>query len=267
MGIGRTAEVYEWGHDKVVKLHYDWVSRDSIQNQVNVDHIVHDTGIPCPQVFEVVEVNGRIGIVYERIEGDSLLRLMTTKPATILENARRMAQVHYQIHSVNTVHPATQKPVMRRAIVGSESLLGKNVSVILDYLEKLPDAQSICHGDMHPDNVLIHGDKATVIDWVNTTVGHPLMDVAKSSIILVTPYMPESVSRSKALLQRFARRAVRREYLREYVRVSGATIEDIDAFVLPVAAARLRDNVEGEREWLLRMIQRRIPGKVGTQTV
>jgi hypothetical protein len=47
-------------------------------------------------------------------------------------------------------------------------------------------------------------------------------------------------------------------YLNEYCRLSRAKLEDIDRWMLPVAAARLREDVPGERDWLLRLIDDRL---------
>ena len=52
-----------------------------------------------------------------------------------------------------------------------------------------PTRRVICHGDFHPQNILVSGGVATgVIDWPNTIVADPAYDVASTKTILgVTP--------------------------------------------------------------------------------
>jgi aminoglycoside phosphotransferase (APT) family kinase protein len=42
----------------------------------------------------------------------------------------------------------------------------------------------VCHGDLHPFNVLVDGDRATLIDWTTATVTDPAFDVAFTSMVL-----------------------------------------------------------------------------------
>ncbi|KAA8746258.1 phosphotransferase family protein [Paenibacillus sp. UASWS1643] len=46
----------------------------------------------------------------------------------------------------------------------------------------LPDQQQICHGDFHPDNVMLSeaGDQYWVTDWMTGMSGDPAGDVARS---------------------------------------------------------------------------------------
>jgi aminoglycoside phosphotransferase (APT) family kinase protein len=43
----------------------------------------------------------------------------------------------------------------------------------------------ICHGDLHPFNLLVDGDRVTVIDWTTALVAEPAYDVAFTWLLLV----------------------------------------------------------------------------------
>jgi len=48
-----------------------------------------------------------------------------------------------------------------------------------------PERLSICHGDLHPLNILVRNDRVTgVVDWTNATVADPMLDIAGTSLIL-----------------------------------------------------------------------------------
>ena len=39
-------------------------------------------------------------------------------------------------------------------------------------------AATLLHGDVHPGNVLVHADRATLIDWGNSRIGPAALDLA-----------------------------------------------------------------------------------------
>jgi aminoglycoside phosphotransferase (APT) family kinase protein len=50
-----------------------------------------------------------------------------------------------------------------------------------------PASEVICHGDLHPFNLLIDGDKVTVLDWSTALLAPRAYDVAFTSLILAEP--------------------------------------------------------------------------------
>ena len=51
----------------------------------------------------------------------------------------------------------------------------------LNMLRQLPDDDKLCHGDFHPDNIIVAPDGLVVVDWANAVCGHPLADVARTA--------------------------------------------------------------------------------------
>ena len=48
------------------------------------------------------------------------------------------------------------------------------------------------HLDLHPENVLLHGNGALVIDWANARAGHWADDVAQTVVILAAADLPRT---------------------------------------------------------------------------
>jgi hypothetical protein len=71
---GRTAEIFLWDGDHVLKLYHDWCPSDWVENEARIACAIHDAGIPSPAAGKIVEVNGRRGLLYERINGISMLQ-------------------------------------------------------------------------------------------------------------------------------------------------------------------------------------------------
>jgi aminoglycoside phosphotransferase (APT) family kinase protein len=55
----------------------------------------------------------------------------------------------------------------------------------LKALETMPDGDRLCHGDFHPGNILLGRSGPVIIDWIDSSIGSPLADAARTSIMLL----------------------------------------------------------------------------------
>jgi aminoglycoside phosphotransferase (APT) family kinase protein len=76
-----------------------------------------------------------------------------------------------------------------------------------------PAPEVICHGDLHPFNVLVDGDRSTVLDWSSALLASRAHDLAFTSLLLAEPPLrvpdvlrPVVRGAGAALAQRFIRR-------------------------------------------------------------
>lgn len=95
---GRTADVYVWDDTHVLKLFHNWFELENIEYESRIARAVLTRGMKSPAVQELVQVEGRNGLIYERIEGISMLRMFQRKPWKVQTYARILAQLHAQIH-------------------------------------------------------------------------------------------------------------------------------------------------------------------------
>ena len=249
-----TAEVYEWGNDKVLKLYFKWFKEEWIKREKEISHTINTADIPSPAVCGLIEEEERKGIVYERIYGTSMLNLIIKKPWYTVHYAREMARIHNNIHNFHVDELPNQNKRLEAAILESSQLLGDKTEKIINYLNTLPQSNCVCHGDFHPDNILICAKEAKVIDWFNASSGNPLGDVARTCLIIRTPYMPPGISKLIIKISRIIKHFIYSSYIKKYIKISKSNVEDIDKWMLPIAAARLRDKVPGEEKWLLDII-------------
>jgi hypothetical protein len=259
LGIGTTAEVYEWGQDKIIKLFFNKYSSDDwVNNETKVGHIVHESGEISPAIYDTVEIDGRKGIIYQRIYGKSIIEHLQTAPWELFYYTEKAAELQHNIHMHSADSLPSQKERFTYWIRLSSWKLGNKVKIILKYLESLPDGESICHADFYFSNLLVSGKKLVPIDWSGTYKGNPLGDVARTCMIICSPAVPNGIPDAAALLFYFPKSLLCGVYLNKYMKLSKAKFNDIDAWVLPVAAARLKDNIPGEGKWLLDIINKRL---------
>ena len=86
-----------------------------------------------------------------------------------------------------------------------------------------PSPDVICHGDLHPFNLLADGDRVTVLDWSTALLAPRGHDVGFTSLLLSEP--PLRVPAWQRPLIRLAGRELARRFVRAYQRQTGTTIE------------------------------------------
>jgi Ser/Thr protein kinase RdoA (MazF antagonist) len=256
VGAGRTAEVFEWTDGWVLKLYRDWCPPEWARGEAQLSRALHAAGVPAPAVGELVELEGRLGFVCERVAGRSLLDRLTARPWLASRVGRELARLHRRIHEARV---AVALPRIRDRIAGpvreSRELLGGDADRALARLDALPDGETVCHYDFHPGNVLGEGDALRIIDWATAGLGAPAADVARTLLILRSRYLPPGFPAALRPLAQGMKILLGSAYLAEYRKISGMTRPEIDAWLPPLAAARLWERVPGERQWLLHLVR------------
>ncbi|NLA59251.1 MAG: phosphotransferase [Firmicutes bacterium] len=258
IGTGRTAEVYQSGEDRVLKLFHPHIPRHWVDYEARIGSLLYSAGVPAPRVDGCVEIGDRAGIIYERIDGTTLQEHLLDRPEEVILYAKRMAALHYQIHSSTCRELPPQRTRFSTAIIKAADILGDSkVITILSYINRLPNPFRVCHGDFHPANLML-GKDIVPIDWMNAYSGSPAGDVARTCLMLRSPHVPEELSILDHEELTHLKKVIHDVYLEEYLHLSGADPFEIEAWFLPVMAARLREKVPGEREWLLAEIDKRL---------
>ena len=240
IGKGRTADVYAWGEGCILKLYQDWLPASAVEREYTVTRAARAAGVPVPATYELVELEGRHGIVFERIQGISLLAELQTKPWKLFAVARQLGELHAQIHDNQApVELPAQRQQIENGIEAAQDLVEADKQAMRSYLRQLPEGESLCHGDFHPDNILLTARGPIIIDWMTGTRGNPLADVARTSLLFQTAEMPPSMPGHIRLLINISRTLLHTIYLHRYLQLRPAGRQQIDRWRLPLIAARL----------------------------
>jgi uncharacterized protein (TIGR02172 family) len=255
MALGRTAEVYAWGEQQVLKLYRDWCPPEWVDFEARVGRIVQEAGLPVPTIGDLVEVNGRCGLVYERLEGVSMLKMLIAKPWTVARFGRLTAELHAAMHTIESPHDLPgQRDRLKRAIERTQALSDDLRRKTLDILNACPDGDRLCHGDFHPDNVLMTPRGPIIIDWMTATRGDPLGDVARTDLLMTVGEPPTGAL--IRLLTRLMRGVVRSAYLNRYFQLRPARRDELAKWRVMTFAARLEEDIPGEAERLIGFVER-----------
>ena len=249
---GRTADIHAWQDDQtVVKLYHDWFLRPWIEGEAERTRALQSLDFPIPKVGELIEVNGRNGLIMERIYGENMLALLKQRPELSANLAQRLAEMQIRMHAL-TDQPdiPEQHPKLAHKIREATALSDSLKTALLAKLEQMPIGRSVCHGDFHPGNVVVGPDGSgdVAVDWNDCTFGNPLADVARSTILFLG-----GITGNETPDPDFENlvRTCHAQYLDRYFELRGSGRDEYEQWLPIVAGARLSENITALEPWLL----------------
>ena len=271
IAYGRTAEIYAWHPGRVLKLFYDWFGLENIEKEARITRAVHASGLPAPAVGDIICVNNRHGLIYERVNGVSMMEVGKHKPWNAFRYGRRMAELHVKLHA-STIQAdlPSQRHELEKNIQQAEALPAYLRSKILAALESLPDGDRLCHGDFHPGNILMTVQGEIIIDWIHAARGNPLADVARTTNLALgltqtsqmqrpfLSYGATKTSHIKNSLFQILGRISYPAYLNYYFKLCPGGETEYHRWLPIVAAARLSDNIPELEKMLIVEVKRNL---------
>jgi len=129
-------------------------------------------------------------------------------------------------------------------------------------LTTLPAGDRLCHGDLHPANVLITAGQPAVIDWGNATRAAPDADLARTMLLLLlllllrhADPLPGTSPLTRSMIAA-GRTAFTRAFVRAYRHRSAQPPRQVDQWTIVHAAARLAEGITVEEPILVEIIRR-----------
>lgn len=264
IAIGRTAEIYPFEDEKVLKLFFPTIPQSWINKEVNTGRYIEDAKLPVPKVYESVKLDKREGIVYERIEGPTLLHEIASKPWNVARYARLLASLHAQVHKVLAPTGLETQREWATGGIPETNRLPKNLQAqVLHLLTMIPDGDQLCHGDFHPGNIIVAHRGPIIVDWMTASKGVACGDVARTSIILEAASTPEGTP-MRWLLE-WVRKVFLSIYLKTYSALQPVEENSLRAWRAIMAANFLADvSLPEEETKLVAIVERGIRSATGS---
>jgi uncharacterized protein (TIGR02172 family) len=251
--VGRTAELYPWDENLVLKLFRPAWDEAAVRYEAEKTRIVHAAGLKAPYVEGVVELDSRYGILLERISGVSLTKVIAGKPWALIQLARSLADLHQEIHACSLPDLPSQKDRLIRRLQGIKGMPEDVRQKLLDTLNSLPQQTAVCHGDFHPENIMITERGPVILDWMDATSGSPLSDVARTALLMENAILPPDLPGRRII--ELIRRLFMKIYLRHYFSKNSFLSTDWAAWQAVLAAARLSEDIPEEQETLINIVR------------
>jgi aminoglycoside phosphotransferase (APT) family kinase protein len=262
IGQGREAEIFEWRDGRVLKLLRAPGSSSSLAFEIAALEAARFAGVSVPRAYEEVVIDGRTGLVMERLEGSDLLTIIGQKPWLVFHSGRVTGEIHARINAARAPAslPAVRDVVNRRLarLALSEPTLAEWVGRILAHL---PEGGALCHGDFHPGQLMSSNDRYAAFDWSGAKRGDALFDYARTRVLLSLGEPPPGTQLTLKLLAKIGRRVLLSSYERSYKRHTAQRIDEVRVRHWEMVNLAVRvDEVPGERPRLLRRLRKEFAG-------
>ena len=259
IGQGREAEVFEWRDGRVLRLLRAPGPSTRLAFEIAALEAARSAGVPVPQAYEQVVVDGRPGLVMEHLQGPDLLTMIGQKPWLVFSSGRLAGEIHARINRARAPVslPAVRDVVGRglARLAPSEPRLAEWVGRILTHL---PDGDVLCHGDFHPGQLMFSGDHCAAFDWSGAKRGDSLFDYARTRLLLSIGEPPPGTHLTLKLLAKIGRQLLISSYVRSYERNTAKPLDRARVYHWEIVnlAVRVVDDVPGERPRLLQRLRK-----------
>jgi aminoglycoside phosphotransferase (APT) family kinase protein len=228
IGQGAFSEAYAWAPGQVVKLFKAGVSHLLGRHEVRMIRAVRAAGVPVPAVFGEVTLDGRFGIVLERLDGPTLWHLSRTGAVTFEQAGAIVAALAMSLHKTS---PPPEVPSMREYMESElrhdDGKVPKHIATDIPALiDRLPTGDGLCHCDLSPGNVIMTAEGPKLVDWTFAMRGPPALDLGFLHVILseIAPEIADNPERP---------RATNAAAQSEYARLAGMSLAELTAAMEP----------------------------------
>ncbi|MGH0513137.1 phosphotransferase family protein [Bacillus cereus] len=223
---GNTAEIYLCDN-KVVKLFKEYLPNTESLYEAQKQKYAYSCGLHVPKVFEVTEIQGRQAIIMEYVEGESVGKLLLNNLSKAEHYISICVSVQQKIHAicVRSHEIELMEKRLHRQINSVHNLDEKQKENILKKLDSITFEPRLCHGDLHPFNLIMSDDDVKIIDWVDASSGDIRADVFRTYLL----YSQHSVELAEM-------------YLHIYCENTGLSKDEIFQWAPIISAARLAEN-------------------------
>jgi aminoglycoside phosphotransferase (APT) family kinase protein len=193
---GNTSDVWAWAPGTVVKVLRPGIPAEWATLEAETTRRVHEAGLPVPATDGVIQVDGRPGIVLERIDGMSMWHAMKQAPAEVPRLVEDLVDLQAAVLAAGPLDGLPDLVERLHAKIDEAAPLpAAERESAQELLANLPRGTALCHGDMHPANLLCNARGWVIVDWFDAAIGHTVADLARSSLLMPPPSEVQSASR------------------------------------------------------------------------
>jgi len=227
-----------WDRTLVLRLFPGSVPDPVVRLEATVQRAVAAAGFPTPEVVHFdanARLEGRRYFVMAFITGVPMMggiklgEIVRQGPRLLTRISRTTAELQVELHAIDAAPIIDQLgdiPIgldrwfghLRDVIDGGGAGFERARRWLIDNRPSEVGRAVLCHGDLHPGNVLVdqHRNVIAVLDWTVATVAEPALDVGFTTMALsLAPIdAPAFVQR----IVRFFGRGIAHRYVRIYVK-------------------------------------------------
>lgn len=204
---GNTADIFEYEENKIIKLYRKDFPEEAILKEFSNTLKINALNIPSPEAYRVFFQDGVFAAIYEKIDGKTLDKIEDENEK--LKAISKSFELQKKINSIQTEDFENYKDFLLAQIKDKNN--PENFETIRK-IKHLPSGNFLCHGDFHPQNIILKKDGSLCpIDFMNSVSGPAEFDIAWTYRILL-----EHASKKHA---------------EEYLKAMDVGLEEIEPFI------------------------------------
>ena len=181
VGKGAHGTVYTTAPDTIVKVYEPGSSLVDINKERELSKKAFVLGLPTAIALDTVKVGDQYGTVFELLNAASCVNYVKESQKNLDDFCDKAVATLKKIHS--TVCNDSSLPDMKK----SHLKYVDNIRIYLSdqeylklkkFIEDIPEAKTLIHGDFHLKNQLLVGDQLMLIDMDTLCTGNPIFEIA-----------------------------------------------------------------------------------------
>lgn len=181
IGAGTCGECYRIDDETILKLYYKNTDPAIIEREKMLSKKAFIMGIPTAISYDIVQADGRSGVVYELIKSRTLGECMRMDGTNLDKYINMYVDVCKTVHAIHTDDPEIPsfKDVNRKDIAKLTKLTEKEREYLYRFLELVPDSDTCVHGDLNINNIMVQNGECCLIDMGELSTGIPVFDISR----------------------------------------------------------------------------------------
>lgn len=177
IGRGMQAIVYYY-KGFAYKVYQKEYPKEWIHFEVQIQNEINKTQLPVVKYYETEDLHVT---KMDFLDGVTMAdRLQKGKYKSGVED---LLALQKKVNAITDVKVPMFKPFATREINQMQFEQGAKDKA-LKYLEEIEERYNLIHLDFHFSNIMFVHDKYYIIDWINTRLGNPIFDYARSYVLM-----------------------------------------------------------------------------------
>lgn len=180
IGRGGTGIVYQYSDDMIVKVYNPNTSLEVVEREREFSKRAFVKGIPTAIPFGIVKVGECYGTCFELLNAVTLAEALKQNPERFEEYMEKYVNLVKHLQTIeDDKHEFVHiKDVLLSRIQSLKPVFPKEMMDLVEEITKcMPDSNTIVHGDLHTNNIMVQNDELIIIDMADLTRGPKTYDM------------------------------------------------------------------------------------------
>lgn len=181
IGAGACGECFRLDDETIIKLYYANVGKDAIELEKSLAKKAFVMGVPTAISYDIVECDGRTGVVYELIKSKTISELIRENPDEIEKYTDMYADVCKKIGSIHAgdADLPSFKDLNRVDIPKITGITDEEREKLYRFIDLVPDSDTCIHGDLNINNIMVQNGECCLIDMGEFSTGLRMFDISR----------------------------------------------------------------------------------------